>query len=326
MTDTPILDVDALLAEILLTPEGKADPYPRYAAIREHAPIVPQRDRAWSSSRRYEDCQWVLRDPRFGKGEQLHSVGAIRAHRGRVARALSRLRGAQRVDARPRPARPHASAPPRREGVHAQDGREPTARHRSPHRTSCSTASTGAVDVIAELALQLPIAVISEMLGVPESYRADAPAARAHRGGDARVQPDARTDRGCGGSGSGHRRALRGAHRRAACASDRRPALRARPRRGAGRPAQPRGADRHGDPALRRPDSRPRRTSSATVCLRCSTTPTELQRLRDDRSSVAYGRRGAAAVGQPGAARRPRPRRGPIEVHGIDGRRPANRS
>ncbi|MET1000350.1 MAG: cytochrome P450, partial [Acidimicrobiia bacterium] len=67
MTDAPTLDVDALLAEILLTPEGKADPYPRYAAIREHAP-------AFRSAigmvvvARYDDCQWVLRDPRFGKG------------------------------------------------------------------------------------------------------------------------------------------------------------------------------------------------------------------------------------------------------------------
>ena len=45
MTDTTTVDPQALLAEILLTPEGKADPYPRYAAIREHAARVPGRPR-----------------------------------------------------------------------------------------------------------------------------------------------------------------------------------------------------------------------------------------------------------------------------------------
>ena len=38
MTNAPTVDLDGLFAEILTTPEGKNDPYPRYAAIREHAP------------------------------------------------------------------------------------------------------------------------------------------------------------------------------------------------------------------------------------------------------------------------------------------------
>src|SRR3954470_17984205 len=38
MTDTTTVDPQALLAEILLTPEGKADPYSRYTAIRESTP------------------------------------------------------------------------------------------------------------------------------------------------------------------------------------------------------------------------------------------------------------------------------------------------
>ena len=59
MTDTTAVDVDALLAEIFLTPEGKSNPYPRYAAIRENA-------RAFRSGMgfvvvgRYDDCQWVI--------------------------------------------------------------------------------------------------------------------------------------------------------------------------------------------------------------------------------------------------------------------------
>ena len=63
-----VVDVDALLAEIFLTPEGKANPYPRYAAIREHSPVFRSAI-GFVVVGRYDDCQWVLRDPRFGKGD-----------------------------------------------------------------------------------------------------------------------------------------------------------------------------------------------------------------------------------------------------------------
>jgi hypothetical protein len=33
------LQPDALIAEIFGTPEGKRDPYPRYRALREQAPV-----------------------------------------------------------------------------------------------------------------------------------------------------------------------------------------------------------------------------------------------------------------------------------------------
>ena len=55
MTDTTAVDVNALLAEIFLTPEGKNDPYPRYAAIREHAPVF-RSDFGLVVLSRYEDC------------------------------------------------------------------------------------------------------------------------------------------------------------------------------------------------------------------------------------------------------------------------------
>ncbi len=67
MTDTTTVDPQALLAEILLTPEGKADPYSRYRAIREATPAFPT-DLGFMVVTRFDDCQWVLRDPRFGKG------------------------------------------------------------------------------------------------------------------------------------------------------------------------------------------------------------------------------------------------------------------
>src|SRR6476646_7425531 len=68
MTDTTGVDVDAVLAELMLTPEGKADPYPRYAAVRE-ASAAHRTSFGVTVVGRYEDCQFVLRDARFGKGE-----------------------------------------------------------------------------------------------------------------------------------------------------------------------------------------------------------------------------------------------------------------
>ena len=64
MTDTSTVDPDALLAEILLTPEGKADPYSRYAAIREHSAAF-RTGIGFVVVGRFDDCQWVLRDARF---------------------------------------------------------------------------------------------------------------------------------------------------------------------------------------------------------------------------------------------------------------------
>ena len=62
-------DADALLGELLLTPEGRRDPYPRYRRIQEVAPVHRSGLGFWVLSR-YEDCQQLLRDPRFGKGDR----------------------------------------------------------------------------------------------------------------------------------------------------------------------------------------------------------------------------------------------------------------
>ncbi|MDZ4828421.1 MAG: hypothetical protein SGJ13_18420 [Actinomycetota bacterium] len=67
MSDVTV-DPSALLAELLLTPEGRADPYSRYTGVREYAPAFRSAMGAVVVGR-YDDCQWILRDPRFGKGE-----------------------------------------------------------------------------------------------------------------------------------------------------------------------------------------------------------------------------------------------------------------
>jgi cytochrome P450 len=170
VTDTTAVDVDGLLAEIFLTPEGKSNPYPRYAAIRENA-------RAFRSGMgfvvvgRYEDCQWVLRDARFGKGE----MGPMWE-----AYELTEAEWNQRFpDFQQRVSSMLGLDPPdhtRLRRLVAKAFTPKTVENLRPDIVRLTDELldrfSGEVDVIPELALPLPMAVIGEMLGIPESDRA----------------------------------------------------------------------------------------------------------------------------------------------------------
>jgi cytochrome P450 len=177
ITEAPVVDVDGLLAEIFLTSEGKANPYSRYAAIREHS-------RGFRSNlgfvvvARYEDCQWVLRDPRFGKGEQgpmWEGYGLTEAQwRERFVDLEQRTMSMLGLDppdhTRLRKLVAKAFTPKTVENlrpdiVRLTDELLDTFDGQSDGRCD------GVVDVVPELALPLPMAVIGEMLGIPESER-----------------------------------------------------------------------------------------------------------------------------------------------------------
>jgi cytochrome P450 len=169
VTDTTAVDVDALLAEIFLTPEGKADPYPRYAAIRE-------RGRAFRSGMgfvvvgRYEDCQWVLRDARLGKGE----MGPLWEEYGltesewlerfpNFGRRMTSMLGLDPPD--------HT----RLRRLVAKAFTPKTVENLRPDIVKLTDELLeefdGEVDVIPQLAMPLPMAVIGEMLGIPAADR-----------------------------------------------------------------------------------------------------------------------------------------------------------
>jgi len=172
VTDAPAVDVDTLLAEIFLTPEGKSDPYARYAAIRERA-------RAFRSTMgfvvvgRYEDCQWVLRDARFGKGDPNWPIwdeyglteDEWRARFSGVEQRTTSMLGLDPPD--------HT----RLRRLVAKAFTPKTVENLRPDIVRLTDALLagfdGVVDVMPELALQLPMAVIGEMLGIPESDRAE---------------------------------------------------------------------------------------------------------------------------------------------------------
>ena len=63
VTDTTVsaADLDAILASIFLTPEGKADPYPGYGTVREATPLHHSSFGVLVAAR-YDDCNAILRD------------------------------------------------------------------------------------------------------------------------------------------------------------------------------------------------------------------------------------------------------------------------
>jgi cytochrome P450 len=169
MTDTALVDPDALLGEIMLTPEGRADPYPRYAAIREQAPIF-ESALGLAVVSRYEDCQSLLRDNRLGKGppgpvwEQYDLTEE--AWRERFGDFTKRTQSLLMLD------------PPDHTRLRKLVAKAFTPRTVEKLRPQIVQLTDelldrfdGVVDVMSELALQLPMNVIGEMLGVPRAER-----------------------------------------------------------------------------------------------------------------------------------------------------------
>jgi hypothetical protein len=65
---------DAALAEVLLTPEGRAEPYSRYKRLRELDPVHHSGFGMWIISR-YDDVDALLRDSSVGKDVRLFMQG-----------------------------------------------------------------------------------------------------------------------------------------------------------------------------------------------------------------------------------------------------------
>src|SRR5262249_4848817 len=119
---------------------------------------------------RYEDCQWVLRDPRFGKGEpgrMWEQYGLTESEwQSRFGDFTKQTRSMLGLD------------PPDHTRLRRLVAKAFTPKTVENLRPGIQRSTDGlldgldgTVDVIPELALRLPISVIGEMLGVPERYR-----------------------------------------------------------------------------------------------------------------------------------------------------------
>jgi cytochrome P450 len=166
-----VVDVDALLGEIFLTPEGKSDPYPRYSAIREHTPVFRSAF-GFVIVGQYDDCQLVLRDPRFGKGE---GFAAWEGYGLTEAQWYERFPDLERRTTSMLGLDPPDHTRLRR--LVAKAFTPKTVENLRPDIVRLTDellddlASGDAVDIMSELALPLPMAVIGEMLGIPAPER-----------------------------------------------------------------------------------------------------------------------------------------------------------
>lgn len=147
----------------LMTPEGVADPYPSYRALHEHAPVLPLGD-TLALVVGFAEAEQVLRDPTSSvvndprldaswpdwrdnrAAAMLHEVILFRDEpdHARVRRCLAGWFTARRIA-----------------------GMAGRVRHHAEELADGLLAAGGPTDLVAGLALPLPVALMGEILGVP---------------------------------------------------------------------------------------------------------------------------------------------------------------
>lgn len=168
MSTVAAVDPDALLAELVATPEGRADPYPRYATLRSRSPVHHSAFGFWALSR-YDDCQQLLRHPGVGKdfSGALNSLGLTDEQRSEQDRFRNDRSNMLTTD------------PPDHTRLRGLVTRAFTPRTVETLRASIVALvddlldgfGAGEVDVMDALAYPLPVTVIGKMLGVPAEDR-----------------------------------------------------------------------------------------------------------------------------------------------------------
>jgi len=178
-TSADLVDPDAELLAVLATSEGRADPYPHYARIREHEPVFRSSIGSWIVSR-FDHCQQVLRSPQFGKGPDQDASARMRMDRWGVPadEAADFLAFFERRQSMLTLNPPDHT---RLRGLVARAFTPNTVEALRSHvvglcdgllDTVADAAGGGeTVDVMRELAFPLPVAVIGELLGVPVEDR-----------------------------------------------------------------------------------------------------------------------------------------------------------
>ena len=168
MTAVSAGEADSVLIELVATPEGRADPYPRYARLRAMAPVHHSAFGFWALSR-YDDCQQLLRHPGVGKdfSGAASSLGLTDEQRTEQDRFRNDRSNMLTTD------------PPDHTRLRGLVTRAFTPRTVETLRARIVALvddlldgfGSGEVDVMDALAFPLPVTVIGEMLGVPAEDR-----------------------------------------------------------------------------------------------------------------------------------------------------------
>jgi cytochrome P450 len=166
---------DDAVAALFLSSEGVTDPAPLYHHLRATAPVHHSATGAIFLTR-FEDCDRVLRDGRFGKRQRDRSAGLV--PQGDEAAAAFRQGQIQRLVEERRPVSMLFLDPPHHTRQRRLVSRAFTPRRVEALRGSIRVLADRAVDALVEggggdlletVAFPLPVAVIGTMVGVPEA-------------------------------------------------------------------------------------------------------------------------------------------------------------
>jgi len=163
--------LDGHLLQVLITPEGQADPYPYYSLMREEARVSRTSFGPYCVNG-YAECQAVLRDPRLGRGVGIEdaSMGILGDDDGRRNEFFDAGQHNMLM-----------ADPPDHTRLRRLVSRSFTPRlverlrpavHELVDSLLDDLAGRGEVEFMSEFALPLPMAVIGELVGVPAEDRA----------------------------------------------------------------------------------------------------------------------------------------------------------
>ena len=157
-------------------PAGQGDCFAYYARLRRHSPLIrariPTRGTGWVVTR-YDDVMHVLKDQRFSADPKYSKTPPLFGFGGRFAPKLIRQMGEAMISvdnpAHGRLRRLVAKAfTPR-----SIDEMEGWIARLVENMLDDLAGRGGAVDLMQDFAVPLPLLVISEMLGIPEKWRLD---------------------------------------------------------------------------------------------------------------------------------------------------------
>ena len=171
MTIAQSSNLDGWLLQVLITPEGQADPYPYYALMREEARVSRTSFGPYVVNG-YDECQAVLRDPRLGRGLTVEgSATGIFGENGTRRGEFLEASQHNMLMADP-PDHTRLRRLVSRSFTPRQVERLRPAVHALVADLLDTMAEKGDVEFMADFALPLPMAVIGELVGVPAQDRA----------------------------------------------------------------------------------------------------------------------------------------------------------
>jgi cytochrome P450 len=156
----------------LLTPPGPADPYPDYAILRAHAPVLAVGPEVWLVSG-YAECRDILADPAFGVQDAAwYDANRPQWREGAASWTLYQGVQSRNPPDHPRMRRVLGRCFTTRRMTLLRD-RVAALTHQFLDEVADRGSGDAELDLMSALAFPLPITVVNELLGVPEGDRAE---------------------------------------------------------------------------------------------------------------------------------------------------------